>query len=77
MPIFVICPALGVGIFLMRHKIYKARKKCCSCVSSNGDKDGAKVEDANGEFSHELQIKMSSSGQPNANAYDISTSDWV
>ncbi len=65
-PLFVVGPALLVGIYLMRHKINAARKQlnCCSNCRSNSDKDGAKVENANGEFSHELQIKES-------NNYDI------
>ena len=54
--LFVIIIPVSVIAYVKRHKIYKARKRYCSCVL-NADKDGAKVEDANGEFSHELQIK--------------------
>ena len=35
------------------------------------DKDGAKVEDANGEFSHEMQIKAA------GNEYTVDNSNWV
>lgn len=72
-PTFIVVPALSVILYVKRHKINKARKKCCACIlPSNADKDGAKVEDANGEFSHEMQIK--SSGE---NEYTVAGSDWV
>ena len=53
-------------------RINQARKKCCAPFSlSSADKDGAKVEDANGEFSHEMQIKAS------GNEYTVDNSNWV
>jgi len=70
--LFVIIIPVIVIAYFKRHQLYKARKRYCSCVL-NADKDGAKVEDANGEFSHELQIKAEQ------NVYDnrgMST-DWV
>lgn len=72
-PTLVVVPALSFILYLKRHKINQARKKCCACIlPSSTDKDGAKVEDANGEFSHEMQIK--SSGE---NEYTVAGSDWV
>ncbi len=71
-PILIVFPAAGVILYVYRHKINRARKKCCSCIlRSSSDKDGAKVEDANGEFSHELQIKASE------NVYVVDGSNWV
>ena len=58
-PIFVICPVLAFILWLNRHRI--ARFLCRDRVLRMADKDGAKVEDANGEFypasagGHELQ----------------------
>ena len=72
--ILIILLPMGIVAYWKRHKIYKARNQCCSCVF-HADKDGAKVEDANGEFSHELQIKAT------GNDYGLSGSagntDWV
>ena len=58
--------------YVKRVQINKARRRYCSCVL-NADKDGAKVEDANGEFSHELQMKAEQ------NVYDNRgmNTDWV
>ena len=70
-PILIVFPAAGFLLYYQRDRINKARKKCCACIlHSNADKDGAKVEDANGEFSHEMQIKSE-------NEYDVTSSDWV
>ena len=71
-PVLVVMAPIGALLYWKREKVYKARKKCCSfCLRSAADKDGAKVEDANGEFSHEMQIKSTD------NAYVESAPDWV
>lgn len=78
-PIFVVCPALAVGLWFLRHKIIRAQRRYCSC-GAGSDKDGAKIEDANGEFSHELQLKGGSSSGNNGNLYEVNradSSDWV
>ena len=62
----------GFLLYYKRDRINQARKKCCAPFSlSSADKDGAKVEDANGEFSHEMQIKAS------GNEYTVDNSNWV
>lgn len=57
-PIFVVCPALAFILWLTRHRIARWLP-CCkkAAAAALADKDGAKVEDANGEFfqsAHEL-----------------------
>ena len=73
MPILVVGPALGVTLYVYRDRLNKARKKCCACLSrSIEDAEGGKVENANNEFSHELQHKVSE------NVYSGSANtDWV
>ena len=72
--LLIIIPS-GIVIYWKRHQIYKARNRCCSCVF-HADKDGAKVEDANGEFSHELQIKATA-GNDYGNMSGLASTDWV
>ena len=50
-PIFVVCPALAFILWLTRHRIAQWLP-CCkkAAAAALADKDGAKVEDANGEF---------------------------
>ena len=50
-PIFVVCPALAFILWLTRHRIARWLP-CCkkAAAAALADKDGAKVEDANGEF---------------------------
>jgi len=68
-PLVLLTPAVGYLLYYKRAEINLARRKCCVPFSS-ADKDGAKVEDANGEFSHEMQIKAS------GNEYTVNSSDW-
>merc|ERR1719266_2163988 len=68
-PFVVLTPATLFAIWYKREDLNQARRKCCVPFSS-ADKDGAKVEDANGEFSHEMQIKAS------GNEYTVNSSDW-
>jgi len=71
-PFVLLTPLSGFLLYYKRDRIIKeARKKCCAPFSlSSADKDGAKVEDANGEFSHEMQIKAS------GNEYTVDNSNW-
>ena len=61
-PIFVVCPALAFILWLTRHRIARWLP-CCkkAAAAALADKDGAKVEDANGEFFQvfsKAQIKL-------------------
>jgi len=70
-PFVLLTPLSGFLLYYKRDRINQARKKCCAPFSlSSADKDGAKVEDANGEFSHEMQIKAS------GNEYTVDNSNW-
>ena len=69
-PFVILTPATSFLLYMYRDKINQSRKKCCAPFSKT-DKDGAKVEDANGEFSHEMQIKAS------GNEYTVDSSNWV
>merc|ERR1739844_509075 len=68
-PFVVLTPATLFAIWYKREDLNQARKKCCAPFSG-ADKDGAKVEDANGEFSHEMQIKAA------GNEYTVDNSNW-
>lgn len=59
-PIFIIGPALAVGVYLMRHKIRHCRTYLCCGTSKNPDKDDMRIEEANGEFSHEMHFNLES-----------------
>ena len=44
-PIFVVCPALGFAIFILRHKLIRLIKKCCGSNQVE-EKDVSKVSSA-------------------------------
>ena len=67
---------IGFASWYWRERLKSKYHKYCNCYQFGADKDGAEVEDANREFSTELQIKIPNSSG-NGNVYDIQNTDWV
>ena len=69
-PLFIVLPLIAAAAWFFRHKIKDAMRRCRGRVArarhsiSSGGKDDAKIESANGEFSHEMRQQQFSQAPP-------------